>query len=124
MPRRESRYVTVYIVEDDYAVLDALSLSLSELGYDVACFGSAEQLLESGAPVPGDDDVLIFDLGLPGMTGAELLKRLRERGQAPRAVAISGKSLTLIKQLLSEFPDMNILRKPLSLQVLTAELAC
>lgn len=65
------------LVDDNLDALDVLAEWFALEGHDVRKAGSAEealQLLEAG-PV----DAGIFDIGLPGMSGHELARRVRER---------------------------------------------
>ncbi|TNF63924.1 MAG: response regulator transcription factor [Burkholderiales bacterium] len=68
------------LVEDDVMVASGMKLGLCDAGYTVDWVGSgerAEQALE------GDSfDLAIVDIGLPGMDGLELTRRLRARGLA------------------------------------------
>ena len=69
---------TVFIVDDDPAVRDAISLLLQTEGLAVAAFPSAAAFLESGAAQrPG---CLVLDVRMPGMSGLDLQKQLRARG--------------------------------------------
>lgn len=66
------------IVEDDPLLLESLKMLLSgETGIKVSgAFRSAEEalpLLKEAKP-----DVMLVDLGLPGMTGVELIRRIKE----------------------------------------------
>lgn len=69
---------TVFIVDDDAAVRDGLSLLLGRRGYRVAVFASAESFLEvlhlswTGCA--------ILDIRMPGMNGLELQQELCRRG--------------------------------------------
>jgi FixJ family two-component response regulator len=57
---------TVFLVDDDAAVLGALSRLLRVKGYQVQAFESAEGLLEHWTPaLPG---CLVLDVSLPGST--------------------------------------------------------
>lgn len=69
---------TVYIVDDDPSVRDALSMLLSVRGYRTAIFGSAESLLT--AYQPGWSGCLLIDMRMPGMDGLALQKQLQEVG--------------------------------------------
>jgi FixJ family two-component response regulator len=69
---------TVYIVDDDPAVRDALSLMLSLRGFLTATFASAEDFL--GAMRPEWRGCLIVDIRMPGMSGLELQHALAELG--------------------------------------------
>jgi DNA-binding response OmpR family regulator len=68
------------LVEDDVMVASGIKLGLTNAGYTVDWVGSAEraeQALESDS-----FDLAIVDIGLPGIDGLELTRRLRTRGLA------------------------------------------
>ena len=70
---------SILIVEDHLALAQSLcrALSLPQLGgYQVKSCGSGEVALELLDEFPFD--LVISDLGLPGMNGFELLKHLRQ----------------------------------------------
>jgi two-component system, LuxR family, response regulator FixJ len=69
---------TVFVVDDDASVRDALSLLISLKGLRAAVFSSAEDFL-----AVYDESwrgCLLTDLKMPGLSGLELQARLRERG--------------------------------------------
>jgi FixJ family two-component response regulator len=70
--------LAVYIVDDDAAVRDSLSLLLSLRGYRTATFACAEAFLE--ALQPDWAGCVLADLRMPGMSGLELQQALAERG--------------------------------------------
>jgi DNA-binding response OmpR family regulator len=66
---------TILVVEDDTATRTFLADNLSADGYEVLacdCARDAVRLLESRSP-----DLLLLDLGLPDVSGLELLRRVR-----------------------------------------------
>jgi FixJ family two-component response regulator len=68
---------TVFLVDDDAAIRDALSLLISLKGLRAAVFASAERFLETySADWRG---CLLTDLQMPGMHGLELQTVLRDR---------------------------------------------
>jgi DNA-binding NarL/FixJ family response regulator len=71
--------ITVAIVEDRRDIRESFQKLLGgEDGFEAGgAWGSMEEALARIGPVP--PDVLIVDLGLPGMTGAEGIRLLRER---------------------------------------------
>jgi signal transduction histidine kinase/CheY-like chemotaxis protein len=71
--------VRVLLVEDDIATREAMKIVLSAHQADVTAVASAPAALEWLAAPPGDHrpHVLLSDLGLPGMDGYELLRRIR-----------------------------------------------
>ena len=70
--------LAVYIVDDDAAVRDSLSLLLSLRGYRTATFASAHDFL--AALQPQWKGCLIADIRMPGMDGLELQRELARRG--------------------------------------------
>lgn len=69
---------TVFIIEDDQAVRDALGLLLGLRGLPVALFADAESFL--GAYQATWRGCLLIDIRMPGMDGLVLQKRLLELG--------------------------------------------
>ena len=70
--------LAVYIVDDDPAVRDSLSLLLSLRGYRTATFATAEDFL--AALRPEWKGCLIADIRMPGMDGLALQRELLRRG--------------------------------------------
>lgn len=82
------RDFTVFVVDDDPAIRDSLSLLLSLRGYRTSLFGSAEDFL--GALDSSWSGCVLADLRLPGMGGLELLSELQRREIGLPVVIITG----------------------------------
>jgi len=65
---------TVFVVEDDSAVREALDSLLRATGFQVQLFGSANEFLQGRSP--DDYGCLILDVRLPGASGLELQQEL------------------------------------------------
>jgi two-component system, LuxR family, response regulator FixJ len=75
----------VHIVDDDAAVRDSLRFMLESADLNVRDYESAQALLAKiDAIEPG---CIITDVRMPGMTGLELIAKLKENG-APHAVIV------------------------------------
>jgi two-component system CheB/CheR fusion protein len=81
---------TVFIVDDDSSVCEAVRAVLEEDGRSVEAYSTCEAFLE--AYRPGRGACLLIDAYLPGMNGLELLNRLREAGHRLPAIMITGNS--------------------------------
>jgi FixJ family two-component response regulator len=68
----------ISIVDDDPMVRDAVCDLLGSLGYIVCGFESAEQFLDSSQV--NNTTCLITDLNLPGLSGVELQRQLKDDG--------------------------------------------
>lgn len=67
----------IRIIDDEPRALEAIAFMLECEGYDVACYGRAEDFLASDVPsIPG---CVLSDIRMPGMTGLDLFDKLRER---------------------------------------------
>lgn len=66
---------TVFIVDADAAVAAALSSMLRTYAIDVYTYHSAEEFL--AGYTPAENACLVAELDLPGLSGIELLERLR-----------------------------------------------
>lgn len=71
----------VLVVEDDVEITDVLRRSLRTEGYDVKTALDGISALDAASSfVP---DLVVLDLGLPGLDGIEVCRRLREEGDVP-----------------------------------------
>lgn len=77
----------VVLVDDDLSVRRALRRLVISAGYDVRTFASARELLDSGAA--DDAAVFLLDIHLGGVTGFELLERLRAAGHLEPVIFIT-----------------------------------
>jgi two-component system KDP operon response regulator KdpE len=80
----------VLVIDDEPAIRRFLRLSLAAQGYLVLEAESGESgyaLLQRNAV-----DVVILDLGLPGVSGLDILKRLRESGSSVPVIVLSSRS--------------------------------
>jgi DNA-binding NarL/FixJ family response regulator len=73
-----AHHLTLWLIEDHRAFSRELAshLETMERVQQVRCLGSGEAALACEKPVP---DVILLDLGLPGISGVELLPLLRQR---------------------------------------------
>ena len=71
----DKRSPIVAVVDDDPRLLESLGDLLESAGYVARSFSSAESLLASGV---SGLDVLITDIGMPGMDGFELRERMKK----------------------------------------------
>jgi FixJ family two-component response regulator len=104
--------LTVYILEDDSAVCDALCLFAEQMGHSVKSFSDAESFFAAG--VPAGSDTVIVDIGLPGIDGSKVIAWLYALAEPPRVLAITGQSHTMIRDVFDVSPVTDLLRKPLS----------
>ncbi|HZO05837.1 MAG TPA: response regulator transcription factor [Solirubrobacterales bacterium] len=71
----------VLVVEDDQDIADVLRRSLRNEGYEVRTSGDGIEALDVAAGFM--PDLVVLDLGLPGLDGVEVCRRLRSDGDVP-----------------------------------------
>lgn len=79
---------TVFVVDDDPAVRDALSLLLRNAGWQVCCCGSAPEFLEKYDPEA--TGCVVLDVKMPGLGGLALQGELTQRGLDIPIIFITG----------------------------------
>jgi DNA-binding response OmpR family regulator len=72
----------VLLVEDDHDIAEPLARALGREGYDVSSAGDGRVALQTVLDAP--PDLIILDIGLPGMNGLDVCRHVREvRPQVP-----------------------------------------
>lgn len=89
-------------------------------GYEVVTWRTGERFLADADL--GPEDVVILDLGLPGMQGDKVAAALTKRGDTPRTIIISGQRSRTFAKANASVTHVAALRKPLERDVLKAAL--
>lgn len=79
---------TVFVVDDDDAVRDSLTILLESTGYRAEGYGSARALLDAIGPEA--QGCIIADVRMPGMDGLELQQALAQRGVRLPVIIMTG----------------------------------
>ena len=109
----------ILVVDDDDAVRQVVADMLRELRYDVLESGSAGaafDVLESKEPV----DLLLLDFAMPGMSGAEVARRVRRRYPRLPILFVTGYA---DRTLLNGIDEAQTLGKPFQLHDLAGKIA-
>ena len=69
---------TVYVIDDDLGIRNALGMLFRSVGLRAELFGSANDLLQS--KLPPSPSCLVLDVRLPGLSGFELHAELTKAG--------------------------------------------
>jgi two-component system response regulator FixJ len=84
-----SKPIHLALIDDDSAVLDSLQLYLARKQIEVACFTQAKDFL-SAIAARRPFDCIVSDVRMPGMSGLELVRHLKDRDVATPIVLITG----------------------------------
>lgn len=106
----------IYLIDDDEAIRDSLTLSLTDMGYEVFSFSKASLFLDA-FPIESPA-VILLDMQMPEMSGLELQEKLLQKGKTTPIIFISGQSHQ--KQIIDVFRNgaKDFILKPFSDQQL------
>jgi FixJ family two-component response regulator len=103
---------TIVVVDDDAFVREALKALLKSAGYHAEVFESAEEFLDSGQLA--HTACLILDVGMPGIGGLELHRRLVASGEGVPVIFITAHGDEELRAQALEAGAADYLYKPFS----------
>jgi CheY-like chemotaxis protein len=103
---------TVLVVDDEEDLRDIMRRMLERRGFTTLIAGDSQQAIAVCREYPGDIDVLVTDLGLPGASGGELSRTAAELRPKMQVVYISGlpREIAVADGLIAE--DALLVKKP------------
>jgi len=101
---------TISIIDDDESVRVATKSLLSALGWTVDAFASAEEFLNS--PRANDSACLVVDVQMPRMSGVELQRVLKARGQTVPMIFVTAFPEEGLRDRLLKAGAVGFLSKP------------
>jgi two-component system response regulator FixJ len=108
----------VYIVDDDEAVRDSLTVLLEACAHRVRSFGLAREFLDAAPSLP--PGCLIADIRMPEMDGLELQRRLKERSLAFPMIVVTGHGDVPLAVRAMKAGALDFVEKPFSSQAILA----
>jgi two-component system CheB/CheR fusion protein len=112
---------TVFVVDDDPAVRTALMGVLADDGLQAEAYADGESFL--AAYRNGVEGCLLVDAYLPGMSGIDLLERLRRDGHSLPALMITGQSDVHMAVTAMKAGALDFIEKPVGRVELLASIA-
>jgi len=109
----------VLIVEDERALLRALAMNLTARGYEVTEAENGTRALSAAASV--EHDVIVLDLGLPDISGLDVIKAVRAYAATP-IIVLSARTATSEKVAALDLGADDFVTKPFSIEELLARL--
>ncbi|MGX6607801.1 response regulator [Micromonosporaceae bacterium Da 78-11] len=113
---------TVLVVDDEEDLRDIMRRMLERRGFATITAGDSQQAIAACREHVGDIDILVTDLGLPGVSGGDLSRAAIELRPEMRVVYISGlpKDIAVAEGLISE--NSTLVKKPFSTELLISAL--
>jgi DNA-binding response OmpR family regulator len=109
----------ILIVDDDALMRRSLAFNLEQAGYRASTAADAESALEISRRDP--PDLILLDIGLPGMDGLDALQSFRQRADVP-IIFVSARRRELDQALGLELGADDYVTKPFDLSVLLARI--
>ncbi|KYK46920.1 hybrid sensor histidine kinase/response regulator [Bradyrhizobium liaoningense] len=108
--------MSVLVVEDNIELANFAGDGLTELGYCITLIDNAADALAELAVDADRFDVVLSDVVMPGMTGLDLVRAIRERGIAVPVVLTTGYSQALSQEGAA---GCDLVQKPYSIEELS-----
>jgi PAS domain S-box-containing protein len=121
-PGQAKASLRVLLVDDDDLILKTSALLLEALGQTVLTAASGEEALAKLAD-RADPDLMILDLNMPGLGGAETLVAVRALHPDLPIIIATGRADQAALDLVERHPRVSLLPKPFALEDLQAMLA-
>lgn len=109
----------ILIADDDPQMLRALRITLSARGYEVVTASDGKGALD--AAISEHPDLVVIDLGMPGLTGVEVIEAIRGWSQVP-VLVVSGRSESWDKVEVLDAGADDYVTKPFSADELLARI--
>jgi len=106
------------IVEDDDAVRDLVGLMLRRGGYQTVSAPTPAEALDLVRYVEEPIDALVTDMVMPGMTGIELARAVREHDRTLPVLLMSGYTAGTLPDAAALPEGMELIRKPFTTEAL------
>jgi len=112
--------VQILIVEDEESIATGLRFNFEAEGYEAIVMADGPSALEYFGEHVGDVDVVILDLMLPGMSGYEICRAIREQDSQVPILVLSARTLSEDKSHAFDCGTDQYMTKPFALPELLA----
>ena len=106
----------IHIIDDNEAVRESLICLLESEQLPVKAYGSAQEFLDGALPADG---CLLTDVQMPGISGLELLRRLRAQGSEAPVIVMTARADPAMAAEAARY-DAMFLEKPFEPDTLVA----
>ncbi len=106
----------VYLIDDDESVRKAFKRLLRSVNFEAETFASAEEFLKSQKP--NKNSCIIIDIRMPGLTGFDLQRKLKDQGIKIPVIVISASDDAQVREQARDLGAVAFFRKPIDDQAL------
>jgi two-component system response regulator MprA len=120
--RADTDEMNVLVVDDDFAIREALDRSLRANGYDVELASDGTEALRAIDGTPAPFDVVVLDVLMPGRNGIDVCRTLRAAGNRVPILMLTARDTVPDRVAGLEAGADDYLVKPFALEELIARL--
>jgi len=113
---------TILVADDEASVRTMLGHMIQHHGATALLAGSGEQALEIYDRDCDRIDLILLDLTMPGLSGEQILARLRQLGARQKIILMSGHSEEEIMKRCAELGAVDFIHKPFEMPAVVAKL--
>ncbi len=106
----------VYLIDDDESIRKAFKRLLRSVNFEAETFASAEEFLKSQKP--NKNSCIIIDIRMPGLTGFDLQRKLKDQGIKIPVIVISASDDAQVREQARDLGAVAFFRKPIDDQAL------
>ena len=117
----KASYLTVYIIDDDASVRQALVRLLRSAGFNVTAFSSVQELLDYPEMIP--NSCVIADIRMPGVSALELPALLQSGGWQIPVIYLTAQDTEETRTAAKQAGAAAFFRKPVDDQALIDAIA-
>jgi CheY-like chemotaxis protein len=112
---------TVLVVEDEPAMAHLLAASLRQEGYNVLAAFDGAEAIDLYERHGHEVDLVLMDLGLPKISGSEVIRRMKEHNPGVKVIVTTGYLEPALKSELLSAEVKDYIYKPYSLDIVLAK---
>jgi len=122
-PRGTQPCNIVLVVDDEDGIRAFVTAALRQAGFETAAAGDGREALETFHAIADRVVLVVLDVGLPGLSAAQVLRAMRAARPTLPALIISGYAAESARAAFQSLDRTAFLRKPFSIATLQAEVA-
>jgi CheY-like chemotaxis protein len=114
-PSNDKRPMRIMIVDDESDITSAMQIGLEDTGFEVDTFNDPVYALDNYKP--GVFDLLLLDVKMPGMSGFELYRKIRDIDMKAKVCFLTAFEM-YSDEFRRVFPSMNVehfIQKPIAM---------
>jgi DNA-binding response OmpR family regulator len=115
--------IRVLVVDDEEDFLNSIVMRIELRGFEVSGATGGAKAIEFLESNPGDVDVVLLDIKMPGMDGIETLRQIRKCCPEVQVIVVTGHASQEFSRLGRELGAFDYLIKPIRLEVILERIA-